>query len=69
MIVNRVPELLEKKFNGKPNLQQVQQETGLNYGTVASWAKDRIERADFPVIEAWCKYFKCQPGELLVYRE
>lgn len=69
MIINHVPQLLEKKFDGKPNLLQVQKETGLNYGTVTSWAKDRVDRFDKPVLEAWCKYFKCQPGDLFSYQE
>lgn len=67
MIVNRLPELLEKRFGGKPNMLQVQHETGLAYGTINSWIKDKINRVDFPTLEVWCKYLDCQPGDLLVY--
>lgn len=69
MIINRVPELMAEKFGGKENINllQVQRETGLTYSTVARWAKDRIDRVDFPVMEIWCEYFHCTPGDILIY--
>lgn len=68
-IVNRVPDLLAKKFGGKEkiNLTSVQRETGLSYPTVSSWAKDHINRVDFQVLATWCDYLQCQPGDLLTY--
>lgn len=71
MIVNRVPQLLEKKFGGKDkiNLTQIQLETGIAYTSVSSWAKGRVERYDNKALNAWCRFLKCQPGDILVYTE
>lgn len=66
-IVNNLPKLLEDKFGGKPNLLRVQEDTGLAYGTINAWVKNRINRVDFPILEAWCKYLDKQPGDILVY--
>lgn len=67
MIVNHIPDLLEAKFSGEVNITRVQEETGLNYGTVSRWLKRRVDRADFPVLEAWCKYLNVQVGDILEY--
>ncbi len=70
-IINHVPELVKKrKFPRKrrANLRKVQHETGLEYSTVARWMKGAVTRADWPVLEAWCKYLECEVGELLEYR-
>lgn len=70
MITNRVPELLRVKFGKqKVNLTRVMEDTGLTYSTVHRWAHDRVDRADFPVLDAWCKYFSCDVGDLLVFSE
>lgn len=70
MIVNRVPQLVAAKFGGedKINIAEVERETGLNYRTVSGWIKGRVERADFPVLEVWCKYLNCGVGDLLVFQ-
>lgn len=70
MIVNHVPELVAAKFGGrdKVNLSQVQRETGMNYSSVLRWMKNRIDRADFPVLEVWCKYLSVGVGELIEYK-
>ncbi len=70
-IVNRVPELVAKKFGGadKVNVSQIQKETLLTYSTVRRWVKNEVDRYDAPALEAWCKYLDVQPGDILVYRE
>ena len=70
MIENRVPWLVAEKFGGvdKVNLKDVERETGLTYSTIARWMKNRVDRADFPILEVWCKYLNCGVGDLLVYR-
>jgi DNA-binding Xre family transcriptional regulator len=69
-VINRVPDLVAEKFGGreKVNLTRVQEETGLNYGTVLSWMKGHVNRADFNILEVWCKYLGVGVGEILVYK-
>jgi DNA-binding Xre family transcriptional regulator len=69
MITNRVPELVAAKFGGedKINLSEVERDTGLTYSTVSRWVKNRVDRADFPILEVWCKYLGVGVGDLLVY--
>lgn len=68
-IINRVPELLDAKFGGseKVVLQQVAHDTRLTYSTVTRWAKRRVDRADFPILEVWCRYFGVGVGEVLEF--
>jgi len=68
-VINRVPVLVAQRFGGADNvnLKEVERQTGLNYGVVSRWLKDRIERVDLPVLEAWCKYLGVGVGDILVY--
>jgi DNA-binding Xre family transcriptional regulator len=68
-IVNRVPELLAKKFGGadKVVVLQVAQDLRLTYSTVERWAKNDITRVDLPILEAWCKYLGVGVGDILIY--
>lgn len=67
MIQNRVPELVAEKFGGrdKINIAEIERDSGIAYATVARWVKNRVDRADFPILEAWCKYLNCNVGDLL----
>lgn len=69
MIVNRVPDLVAEKFGGKDkvNMSQVQRETGLEYQTVLRWMKNRVDRADFPILEVWCRYLGVKVDSILEY--
>jgi len=71
VIVNRVPELAAEKFGGRDNvnMSEIQKDTRLTYSTVSRWMKGEIDRADFPILETWCKYFGVQVGDILVYEE
>lgn len=69
-IINHVPELVKKKkfrYRRRINIRQVERETGLEYSTCARWLKSRVTKADWPVLEAWCKYLDCGVGDLLEY--
>jgi len=70
VIENRVPELIAAKFGGvdKVNLKDVERGTGLPYATVYAWWRERVTRADFPVLVKWCQYLGCEVGELLIYK-
>lgn len=68
-IVNRVPDLLAEKFGGEENIVvlHVAQDLRLTYSTVERWVKREVTRADFPILEAWCKYLNVGIGDILVY--
>jgi DNA-binding Xre family transcriptional regulator len=67
-IINRLPELIAKKFGGEENINmvEIQLDTRLTYSTVFRWVKgERIDRIDIPVLETWCEYLNCEPGDIL----
>ena len=68
-VTNNVPDLIAAKFDGEENvnLNQIQRETGMNYRTVHSWMKRKVDRIDFSTMNAWCKYLGVQPGDLFTY--
>jgi DNA-binding Xre family transcriptional regulator len=69
-VINRVPELVAKKFGKRKVVYlEIQRESGLSYPTVLSWMKRHVDRADFEVLEKWCRYLGVQPGDILVYEE
>jgi DNA-binding Xre family transcriptional regulator len=69
-VKNKVPELVAAKYGDeRVNLKEVEAKTGLDYRTVSAWMKDRVTRADFPVLEKWCKYLGVTVGDILVYEE
>jgi DNA-binding Xre family transcriptional regulator len=72
MIINRVPYLVNRKFeqeNRRVNLSEIQKDTRLTYSTVYRWMFGNIHRYDAPAIEAWCKYLGVKVGDILVYEE
>jgi DNA-binding Xre family transcriptional regulator len=67
-IENRLPELVAKKYGAeRVNVNEVQRAVGLTYSTVHGWLNGHVSRADFPVLNAWCKYLNCAVGDILVY--
>ena len=70
-VINRVPELLAKKFGGadKVIMQRVSLDTRLTYSVVLRWNKRNIQKIDTPTLEKWCEYLECQPGDILVYEK
>jgi len=69
-VINRVPELVAAKYGDKKiNLKEVEAATELDYRTVSAWMKNRVTRADFPVLEKWCNYLGVDVGDILVYRK
>lgn len=70
MIKVHINELLTAKFGKMTvNLTQVQNETRLSYTLVQRWFHGDVQRFDAPVLDAWCKYLDCQPGDILTYEE
>jgi DNA-binding Xre family transcriptional regulator len=68
-VINRVPDLLAKKFGGKKKVvvQHVANDLHLTYSTAERWFKNDITRADFPILEKWCEYLDVGIGDILVY--
>jgi putative transcriptional regulator len=67
---NRFAVLLAmKRMNERRNipLAEVADETGLPPKTLFAWQNNTVTRFDVHVINAICKYFGVQPGELFEY--
>ena len=63
--------LAQKRGQEKRNipLSEVSEATGLPPKTLFAWANNTVSRFDVHVINAICKYFGVQPGELFEYVE
>lgn len=67
---NRFAALLaEKGIQEKRRITvaEVARTTGIDQRTLGKWANNTITRYDAPVIDALCRYFDCNPGDLLQY--
>ena len=72
MITNRVKVLLAEKEireNRRITYRTMASETGLSTTTIVAYVNQRIVRYDASVLVTLCKYFECQPGDLLVYKK
>jgi len=49
------------------SLAQVSREAGVSVPAVSRLANETAVRVDFGTLDALCKYFDCQPGDLLEY--
>jgi len=50
-------------------VSEVARASGITPKTLQGWANNTVTRFDVPVLEALCRYFNCQPGDLLKYEE
>lgn len=69
---NHLLRLVQEKLNREGvelNYKEISEQTGLSYQTVTSWLKGHVNRADFPILEVWCKYLNCQVGDILTYED
>ena len=48
-------------------LSEVAQATGVAWRTLQAWANNSVTRFDADILDALCKYFGVQPGDLLYY--
>lgn len=70
VLKNRVKILIaekEIKEGRKLTYRTIAKETGISTSTLTAYVNQKINRFDTPTIEALCKYFSCQPGDLLEY--
>jgi len=71
-IYNRVKILIaEKEFREKRKLTYriIAQETGLTVSTLTAYLTQKATRFDGPTLETLCKYFDCQPGDILTFTD
>ena len=61
--------LAEKQVKERRNisLSEVAEMTGVSRQALYKWENNKVNRFDVPVINAICKYFDIQPGELFEY--
>lgn len=61
--------LAEKKIRERRNisLAEISQSTGIPRKTLYAWQNNTVTRYDAGIIDALCKYFACQPGDLFHY--
>ncbi|MDN5347461.1 MAG: putative transcriptional regulator [Clostridia bacterium] len=72
MIVYRVKNLWDEKQQKEKRripLLEISKDTGINRNTLAKLTDPRQKpyNTTVEVIDKLCKYFDCQPGDLLVY--
>ena len=63
--------LAEKSANEKRRISiaEVARSTGIDQRTLGKWANNTLTRFDAPVIDALCRYFDCQPGDLFTWSD
>lgn len=72
MVKNNIKKLIDKKFPGKRvNISAIADATKLTRQTVMQWyyEPDSLKRYEADVLNSWCKYLDCQPGDILTYEE
>lgn len=62
MIRNR---LAIKMGERKLKMVDIVRDTGINKNTVLAVYHERIQRYDIEMLEKLCRYFNCQPGDML----
>ena len=70
VINNRFAVLLaEKRVKERRNipLAEVAEATGISRRALYAWENNEVHRFDDVIIDALCKYFGIQPGELFEY--
>jgi putative transcriptional regulator len=61
--------LAEKRIKERRpiSLAEVADATGISRKTLYAWENNKVTRYDVPVIDALCKYFEIEPGDLFQY--
>ena len=71
-IYNRLKILIAEKElreGRKLTYRTIAHETGVSTSTLTAYITQKINRFDALTLEALCRYFACQPGDLLTYTE
>lgn len=57
----------ELKLGRRISYAEIAEATGMTRAAVSKWASGEIVSYRKEMINAFCAYFECQPGDLLVY--
>ena len=71
-IYNRLKIMIAEKElreGRKLTYRTIAKETGVSTGTLTTYISQRVSRYDGPTLEAFCRFFDCQPGDLLVFTD
>lgn len=71
-IVNRLKILIaEKEIREKRKLsyRTISEEIGVSVNAITAYVTQNVTRFDAPVLEAFCKYFNCDVGDILFFEE
>jgi len=71
-IKNRIKILIaekEIKENRKLTMRTIAQEGGVSTNSLVGYTNQEVVRFDAVVLEAFCKYFNCEVGEILFYEK
>lgn len=69
-MISKLPALIgekQTKENRVISVATIAKETGIPKQTIYNWLNGDIRRFDADIIEAFCKYFGCDVGDLLTY--
>lgn len=69
-MLNRLPALIGKKqneTNAVIDVSALSEATGVSRTTIYNWLEGKMRRFDADTIEAFCAYFGCNVGDLLIY--
>lgn len=70
-IYNRLKVLIAEKEireGRKLPYRTIAKETSISTSTLTAYIQQRTQRYDVSVLNTLCKYFDCQPGDILVYQ-
>ena len=59
----------ELREGRKLTYRTIAKETGLTTGALTAYFNQRVKRFDAPTLEAFCRFFGCQPGDLLIFSD
>jgi putative transcriptional regulator len=71
-IQNRLKILIAEKElreQRKLSYRTVEKESNVPLSVLAGYANQRVNRFDGETLEKLCRYFDCQPGDLLIYAD
>ncbi len=57
----------ERQLGRRISYAEIAEATGMTRAAVSKWASGEIVSYRKEMLDAFCKYFECQPGDLLTY--
>lgn len=57
----------ERQLGRRISYAEIAEATGMTRAAVSKWASGEIVSYRKEMLDSFCKYFECQPGDLLTY--